>query len=310
VNNKAFHLCGEDTKLETWDSFTSLIVGIGALFGAIATLISGTRDLFKEVRSVRKESKKLRISKVIYSSGAIIVGLILMGAVIVYASKWKKAERFIELRNDLEGYQQRLYHDVLYQFSKMLSDSTAWGSPTVIGFSRNVSSLYGEIESKFADEDLTLGLQIYRYDLLSYYAVVSASLEDKNDGASAINWADKSIGAAHKAVGLIQIVKDENRKHANNSSYSKLISWIERDNVENRLHYLLGWALAIKVFNSDIQTRISQVEEQIAQIAPIYHRLYPIKDNPDFGRMKEKFSESFRAMYFSVSDFNDWTKRP
>jgi len=79
----------------------------------------------------------------------------------------------------------------------------------------------------------------------------------------------------------------------------KLTTWIQDDDIANRLLWLSAWALAIKRVNGDISVQPSDIEEKIGSInTDIYLDSYPIKLIYQFQQLKGQFSESFRRRYF------------
>ena len=275
-----------------------IVKSIATIIASLATIYAGFQG--KRLINAKKKGTIKNIFSYLFLIIFFFVGLVLILSVfsiprLLYRTEIEKSEELKQTRYELLANRDVLYFEIVQEYENLNDTTTHPSHSDSISVSRKALKLRNKIIS-FQDTNLDAGLRIFKYDNLSYTCNIIAALERTNASANA--WADSAIVAMKKAFQWIDYI--EPRPSEFSEEYlKKLIVWINDDDVKNRLYYLWGWALAIKLANGDINVQPSDIEEKIGNISTdIYLDSYPIKLIYQFQQLEGQFSESFRRRYF------------
>ncbi|GAB4380526.1 MAG: hypothetical protein Kow0042_30680 [Calditrichia bacterium] len=270
--------------VELLSKIVSVVVGIVAIINGIYGLIKKTTPRTKE--------------SIIKYSAFLFIGIILIASVIYTLTKYSRLKAKYELestRHEITIYRDRLY-DVISEYSEACVNNNG-----ILDFDK-IGEVLGNTRINFnsliriSDQKLDIGLKINKYDHLSYFGVLTSSLESfLGNGDKAIVWADTVLKFSNMALHYIDTLK----QNENNNYYQTLLTWAEADKVEPRLRYLRAMALAIKLYHHHRSVRPVDIENEIRRIEGTDYLVnYPMSENPHFEAIKDQLDENFKKVYY------------
>ncbi|NIA30206.1 MAG: hypothetical protein GWP06_09875 [Actinobacteria bacterium] len=276
-----------------------LVKTIATIIAAFVSIYAGVFQTRKLIHAKKKGIKKNFISYfilgILFLIGLVLILFAFSIPELLYRSKINESVELKQKRYELLRERDDLYFEIVQEYENLSDIDSHPSRSDSISVSKKALKLRNKIIS-FQDTHLDPGLKIFKYDNLSYTYDIIAALERTNTSAN--TWADSAVAAIRKALQWINFI--ESRPSGFSEEYlQRLLVWINDDDVKNRLYYLWGWALAIKLVNHDINVQPSDIEAKIGNISTdIYLESYPIKLIYQFQQLEGQFSESFRHRYF------------
>ena len=265
--------------------------GFIQFLATIVGIASGILSIAASIRGFRKKQKSA-------NNNLIYVLLVVMGILIISISlyfgtihppKHSEATRY-----RLTIIQGQIY-EIILDYQTVLDDTLRlFPQQRIVEMQIKADELYKEL-TRESDANLDIGLKIYKHDNLTYILVLLASFESVlTHKTGALNFSDQVIKEAGTTLDYISELKDLNTRQGN-TTYHGLMKWIDNDQFENRIHYLWGWALAVKLYHGDEYTTPKMVEDQFNKIGPSsYFLLYPLNTNYHLKIIGEQLSHEFR----------------
>jgi len=267
------------------------------IIGGIASLLAGFLGYKGQKGSEEKEqAKKRHIAKLVIFIIAGIFGLYLITGSTYYFTR-KHYEKKADIQRRLGQYRDQFYHDILFKYANLIDNPqvTFKDTCTLLFQSENFFRKTLSLIENGSNE----GIKIFKNDYLCYLSVIISTLQQDKDSTRV--WADSCLYFAKITFDSIDKIKKKYRQDGKN--LKNLLDWIKRDDLENRLHYLWAWALAVKILNGE-NIALSDIVRQITDIRQPqrYLREYPLSYNYYFRRLRDRFSEDFRNRYFIDPD--------
>lgn len=271
---------------------------VTTLAGLFSILISFYK-FFKFLQSERKEIKSF-----LKLLAFLLMGVVMCISVYLTYSSIKEKEEVKEqswVRYELTSYRDKLYN-ILSKYNEIFIENNGEiNRSEVIKLLEKAITDYNRlriIKVKAPD----YGLHIYKYDHLSYFSIIISSLESFLEiRENAISWADTVLDSSQVALDYISEIEFKVEIEKNNHRYKTLLSWIKDEGVYFRLRYLRAWAYAIKLYEGDNYTTPQNIVDEIESIedrSRSYLEKFPLSENPDFVRIKERMNEEFNRRYF------------
>ena len=130
-------------------------------------------------------------------------------------------------------------------------------------------NLAGQL-SALSEREMDLAYRIVKHEYSSYGYVLASSVE--RNRRERLIYANQAVLHGRNALKLIDEAKD--KASAGGDKARRLLSYIERDDKTNRIHYLMAMALSIKGRDGN-GTTISDVEREWNAIKSLYLEKYP-----------------------------------
>jgi hypothetical protein len=268
--------------------------GFIQFFATIVGIASGIISIVTSIRGFRKKSRATN-NNLIYSllaiTGILIISISLyFGTILPPKPSEATRYRFTVIQGQV--------YDIILDYQTVLDDTLRpFPQQRIANMQIKANELYKEL-SRESDHNLDIGLRIYKHDNLTYLLVLLASFESVlNNKAGALNFSEQAIKEARTTLDYISELRNLNARQGN-TTYLGLIKWIDNDQFENRIHYLWGWALVLKLYHADGYTTPEMVEDQFNKITPFsYFLLYPLNSNYHIKIIGDRLSDEFRCAH-------------
>lgn len=143
-----------------------------------------------------------------------------------------------------------------------------------------------------SDANLEENFQIVKYGYAGMLHVLAGQVASENDEIA--ERARNATNALEKCVSRILDVRQ--KADGGDSYYSELLNWIEKNDVEDWVHYnrALSEALAAKVTPG---TPWALIEDRLDVVGRVYLERYPIERNPTLARACQELSGAEASNY-------------
>lgn len=286
---------------------TRYIIPVIVFITSIIAIVVGILSIRK---SINRKNRKI----ILYHS-VLIIGFFLLTFSTYYLISLKGNESNLliteKIRWEFQKIKDEATYTVFVPFSNYVnpSDTIKTDINHVLKKARKIYYRLSYIDTT----NLEFGFKIFRYDNLTYLAIVIASLEQQ--GNTAISWADSCILNARKTLNKIDILESMYSK--NRDEYKDLFTWIIKDNFRERNRYLISWAYAIKLKNVDFLTLgmedyykketekvlIDSLSINLQRVPSMsYFNEYPLSGNKDFTDIARMLDEEILRKYYLYND--------
>lgn len=226
----------------------------------------------------------------------VIVSLFLIGSSYYIISTKDQNIVKEKTRQDFQNIEQNL--------GNILSDFSDHEEENIIKRTAAFKVLREDIESKITDlknvdeQNLNLGLTIWRRHLISYHYILLSRIVETLDSSRNVQFADSAAHYSKLSLNIINSLKNKDR----NETESIIYQWVEDQSLFCNGQFILSWALAQKVYFTNQSMFIPEIETLINRIdekkSSFLNDGEIIKKNLSFKRLKGRFSVTFRKKYF------------